>query len=46
MMDWLVSVAILGAAAYVGAWIFSPAVRAWSERPKYRFQAMLERFDK
>ena len=45
-INWLVSVAILGAAVYVGAWVFSPAVRAWSERPKYRFQAMLERFDK
>ena len=40
-MDAVVFVALAFAAGFVIAWSVSPALRAWIERPKYRFQKNL-----
>jgi hypothetical protein len=42
MIDLLVSLAVIGALAYTLAWALSPKMRAWSERPKYKFQERLK----
>jgi hypothetical protein len=31
-------------AAFLGVWIFFPRMRAWMERPKYRFLEQQRRF--
>ena len=45
-MDLIVGLAILFAVAFLAAWIISPALRAWVERPKYRFQANVRAHDR
>ena len=45
MMDAIVITAIVCAAAFVAAWLLRPDLRAWIERPKYRFQANVRRYD-
>jgi len=40
--DIVVLAALLGAAAFVIAWVISPALRIRIERPKYRFQERLK----
>ena len=32
--------------AFVVAWLVSPALRAWIERPKYRFQDAVQGYDR
>jgi hypothetical protein len=37
--------AIVFAAAFFAAWLARPDLRAWIERPKYRFQASVQNYD-
>ena len=46
MMDLIVWLAMLFAGVFFVAWLFSPRLRRWIERPKYRFQADLQRYDR
>lgn len=39
----LASVALTG--VFVAGWLLSPALRAWIERPKYRFQDAVRQYD-
>jgi hypothetical protein len=43
--DIIVLSAIVFAAAFLAAWMARPDLRAWIERPKYRFQANVQRYD-
>jgi hypothetical protein len=45
-MDFIVLIAVVFALAFLAAWIFSPTLRAWVERPKYRFLADVESYDR
>jgi hypothetical protein len=45
MMDAIVLTAIACAAVFVVAWLVRPDLRAWIERPKYRFQANVRSYD-
>lgn len=45
-MDLIVGLSILFALAFLVAWIVSPGLRAWVERPKHRFQENVRRYDK
>ena len=45
MMDVIVLTAIVCAAVFVVAWLVRPDLRAWIERPKYRFQANVRSYD-
>jgi len=45
MMDAIVWVAVAFALAFLAAWLVSPRLRRWIERPKYRFQADVRRYD-
>jgi len=45
MMDLVVGIAALFAVLFFAAWLFSPRLRAWVERPKYRFQANVRSYD-
>jgi len=45
MMDAIVLTAIICAAGFVAAWLLRPDLRAWIERPKYRFQANVRSYD-
>ncbi len=44
-MDFIVGLALLFALAFLAAWLLSPRLRAWVERPKYRFQADVRAYD-
>ena len=44
-MDVIVGLALLFSLAFLAAWLFSPRLRAWVERPKYRFQADVRAYD-
>ena len=44
-MDVIVLLALALAIVFVIAWSVSPALRAWIERPKYRFQENLRSYD-
>jgi hypothetical protein len=44
-MDLIVGLAILFAAFFFAAWLISPRLRKWVERPKYRFQADIRAYD-
>jgi hypothetical protein len=37
--------AIVFAAGFFVAWLARPDLRAWIERPKYRFQANVQNYD-
>ena len=39
VMDVIVGLAVLFTVMFLVAWMVSPRLRAWVERPKYRFQA-------
>jgi hypothetical protein len=43
--DVIVISAIVFAAGFFGAWLARPDLRAWIERPKYRFQANVQNYD-
>ena len=45
MMDLIVVTALAFALLFLGAWAVSPGLRAWIERPKYRFLAEVEGYD-
>ena len=45
MMDAIVLTAVVCAAVFVVAWLLRPDLRAWIERPKYRFQANVRSYD-
>ena len=44
-MDVIVGLAVLFALVFLAAWLISPRLRAWVERPKYRFQANVRAYD-
>ncbi len=44
-MDVIVGLALLFTLAFLAAWLFSTRLRAWVERPKYRFQADVRAYD-
>ncbi len=44
-MDVIVVLALLFTLAFLAAWLLSPRLRAWVERPKYRFQADVRAYD-
>jgi hypothetical protein len=43
--DLVVGLAVLFAVVFLTAWLISPRLRAWVERPKYRFQANVRAYD-
>jgi hypothetical protein len=45
-MDLVVLVAVGFVIVFVAAWIFSPNLRTWIERPKYRFLAAVKDYDR
>jgi hypothetical protein len=45
-MDWIVLIAVVLALVFVVAWTLSPTLRTWIERPKYRFLADVESYDR
>jgi hypothetical protein len=45
LMDAIVLLAGVFAVAFLAAWIVSPSLRVWIERPKYRFLADVQRFE-
>jgi len=45
VMDLIVGLAVLFALSFFVAWLFSPRLRVWVERPKYRFQANVRTYD-
>ena len=45
MMDAVVGAAVVFAALFFIAWLASPALRIWIEKPKYRFQANVKSYD-
>jgi hypothetical protein len=46
LMDVIVLLAMLFGAAFFAAWLVSPKLRKWIERPKYRFQANVQDYDR
>jgi hypothetical protein len=46
MIDAMVFSTIILAAVFTAVWLMSPSVRAWVERPKYRFQSNVQSYDK
>jgi len=45
MMDVIVALAVAFAVVFFAAWLISPRLRRWVERPKYRFQADVRSYD-
>lgn len=45
LMDVIVVLAGLFAVVFLGAWLISPRLRVWIERPKYRFLADVQRYE-
>jgi hypothetical protein len=45
LMDAIVLLAGVFAVAFLAAWIVSPSLRVWIERPKYRFLADVQCFE-
>lgn len=46
LMDAIVLAAVLFAVIFCSAWLTRPNLRAWIERPKYRFQADVQDYDR
>jgi hypothetical protein len=46
MVDAIVFSTIVLAAIFSAVWLISPNVRAWVERPKYRFQSNVQSYDR
>jgi hypothetical protein len=46
MIDAIVLAAIVSSVVSVAAWLLRPDLRAWIERPKYRFQANVGSYDR
>ena len=45
MVDLIVFLSIAFALVFFAAWLVRPDLRAWIERPKYRFQSNVQRYD-
>ena len=45
LMDVVVGAAALFAAVFFAAWLASKRLRAWIERPKYRFQRNVQAYE-
>jgi hypothetical protein len=45
MLDTIVLLAVVFAVVFLAAWLISPRLRAWIERPKYRFLADVQSYD-
>ncbi|MBZ5675701.1 MAG: hypothetical protein LAP61_15780 [Acidobacteriia bacterium] len=45
LMDLIVLLAGVFAVVFLAAWIVSPRLRVWIERPKYRFLADVQSYD-
>jgi len=45
LMDAIVLLAVVFAVVFLAAWLVSPSLRAWIERPKYRFLADVQSYD-
>jgi hypothetical protein len=45
IMDAIVSLAGAFAVVFLAAWLISPKLRVWIERPKYRFLADVQSYD-
>ena len=45
LMDVIVVLAGLFAVVFLGAWLISPRLRVWIERPKYRFLADVQLYE-
>jgi hypothetical protein len=45
-MDFIVLTVLLFVVVFVAAWLSSPALRTWIERPKYRFLADVTNHDR
>jgi hypothetical protein len=46
MADAIVFSSVILAAAFFAVWLARPDVRAWIERPKYRFQRNVQSYDR
>ncbi len=46
IIDVIVFSSVLFALVFFAAWLRTPRLRAWIERPKYRFQANVQSYDK
>jgi len=46
IMDAIVSLAGAFSVVFLAAWFISPRLRVWIERPKYRFLADVQTYDK
>jgi hypothetical protein len=44
-MDLIVLIAVAFAVVFLIAWVCSPALRAWIDRPKYRFLSDVDNYD-
>ena len=45
IMDAIVSLAVAFAVLFLAAWLISPKLRVWIERPKYRFLTDVQTYD-
>ena len=43
--DVVVLASVVLTAAFVAGWLVSPALRAWVEQPKHRFQTAVKQYD-
>ena len=43
--DVIVVASVVFAVAFAAAWLVSPALRAWIERPKHRFHEAVREYD-
>ena len=46
LMDASVLAVVVFAVIFLAAWLARPDLRAWVERPKYRFQADVQNYDR
>ena len=46
IIDVIVFSSIVFAIVFLAVWLVVPDLRAWIERPKYRFQANVQSYDK
>ena len=46
IIDVIVFSSIVFAVVFLAAWLAVPGLRVWIERPKYRFQANVQSYDK
>jgi hypothetical protein len=44
--DAIVLAAVILSGAFLAAWLLSPTLRAWIERPKHQFQDAVRRYDR